>query len=141
MKAADFRKIALSLEGVEEYSHAGFPAFRVGGRKFASLATQGRRIWKSDAYARATDGVCRGGTEDFSADSWRLGKGGPHAYTLSRSERGRTDGRTPDGVETARSHERKDARKETGPRQNAEEEVDDVGSCQPAFRHLPASQE
>lgn len=24
--------------GVAEYSHAGFPAFRVGGRKFASLA-------------------------------------------------------------------------------------------------------
>jgi hypothetical protein len=40
MTAADFRKIALSLEGVEEYDHAGCPAFRVGGRKFASLASQ-----------------------------------------------------------------------------------------------------
>ena len=40
MKPADFRRIALSLEGVEEYPHAGFPAFRVGGRKFASLASQ-----------------------------------------------------------------------------------------------------
>ena len=40
MTAADFRTIALSLEGVEEYSHAGLPAFRVGGRKFASLAAQ-----------------------------------------------------------------------------------------------------
>lgn len=40
MTPADFRRIALSLEGVEEYSHAGFPAFRVGGRKFASLASQ-----------------------------------------------------------------------------------------------------
>ena len=40
MKAADFRRIALSLEGVEEYDHAGSPAFRVGGRKFASLASQ-----------------------------------------------------------------------------------------------------
>src|SRR6185369_14650753 len=40
MIAADFRTIALSLEGVEEYSHAGLPAFRVGGRKFASLASQ-----------------------------------------------------------------------------------------------------
>ena len=40
MTAADFRRIALSLAGVEEYSHAGFPAFRVGGRKFASLASQ-----------------------------------------------------------------------------------------------------
>lgn len=40
MTAADFRRIALSLEGVEEYPHAGCPAFRVGGRKFASLASQ-----------------------------------------------------------------------------------------------------
>ncbi len=40
MTAADFRRIALSLEGVDEYSHAGLPAFRVGGRKFASLASQ-----------------------------------------------------------------------------------------------------
>src|SRR5215470_4361703 len=40
MTVADFRRIALSLEGVEEYSHAGLPAFRVAGRKFASLASQ-----------------------------------------------------------------------------------------------------
>jgi hypothetical protein len=40
MTAADFRRIALTLEGVEEYSHAGLPAFRAGGRKFASLASQ-----------------------------------------------------------------------------------------------------
>src|SRR5262252_5068225 len=40
MKPADFRRIALSLDDVEEYDHAGFPAFRVGGRKFASLASQ-----------------------------------------------------------------------------------------------------
>jgi hypothetical protein len=40
MTAADFRRIALRLGGVEEYAHAGFPAFRVGGRKFASLASQ-----------------------------------------------------------------------------------------------------
>jgi hypothetical protein len=40
MTAADFRRIALSLDGVEEYPHAGLSAFRVGGRKFASLASQ-----------------------------------------------------------------------------------------------------
>jgi hypothetical protein len=40
MTPADFRSITLSLQGVEEYSHAGLPAFRVGGRKFASLASQ-----------------------------------------------------------------------------------------------------
>jgi hypothetical protein len=40
MTAADFRRIALSLAGVEEVAHAGLPAFRVGGRRFASLASQ-----------------------------------------------------------------------------------------------------
>jgi hypothetical protein len=40
MTAADFRRIALSLEGVEEDTHAGLPTFRVGGRRFASLASQ-----------------------------------------------------------------------------------------------------
>jgi hypothetical protein len=40
MTAADFRRIALTLDGVEEIAHAGLPAFRVGGRRFASLASQ-----------------------------------------------------------------------------------------------------
>ncbi len=40
MTPADFRRIALSLPDVEEVSHAGLPAFRVGGRRFASLASQ-----------------------------------------------------------------------------------------------------
>ncbi|MBK5292073.1 MAG: MmcQ/YjbR family DNA-binding protein [Acidobacteriia bacterium] len=40
MDAADFRRIALSLEGAEESSHMGAPDFRVGGRIFATLASQ-----------------------------------------------------------------------------------------------------
>jgi hypothetical protein len=40
MNASDFRRIALSLEGVEESSHMGSPDFRVGGRIFATLASQ-----------------------------------------------------------------------------------------------------
>lgn len=40
MTPDDFRRIALTLDGVEEVSHAGLPAFRVGGRRFASLASQ-----------------------------------------------------------------------------------------------------
>src|SRR5258705_2599256 len=40
MKAADFRRIALSLEGVEEASQMGAADFRVGGRIFATLASQ-----------------------------------------------------------------------------------------------------
>jgi len=40
MKAADFRRIALSFDGAEEGSHMGAADFRVGGRIFATLASQ-----------------------------------------------------------------------------------------------------
>ncbi len=42
MDAEDFRRIALSLEGAKESSHMGAPDFRVGGRTFATLASQGQ---------------------------------------------------------------------------------------------------
>jgi hypothetical protein len=37
--AKDFRRIALSVDGAEEGSHAGAVDFRVGGRIFATLAS------------------------------------------------------------------------------------------------------
>ena len=40
MDSNDFRRIALSLQGAEESSHMGAPDFRVGGRIFATLASQ-----------------------------------------------------------------------------------------------------
>jgi hypothetical protein len=40
MDAEDFRRIALSMEGAGESSHMGSPDFRVGGRIFATLASQ-----------------------------------------------------------------------------------------------------
>jgi hypothetical protein len=40
MDASDFRRIALSLPGAEEGSHMGAADFRVGGRIFATLASQ-----------------------------------------------------------------------------------------------------
>ena len=40
MNAADFRRIALSLEGAQEGSHMGTADFRVGGKIFATLAAQ-----------------------------------------------------------------------------------------------------
>jgi YjbR len=42
MTAADFRRLALMLEGAEEGSHMGAADFRVGGKIFATLASQGR---------------------------------------------------------------------------------------------------
>ncbi|MGA3023695.1 MAG: MmcQ/YjbR family DNA-binding protein [Bryobacteraceae bacterium] len=40
MDTSDFRRIALSLPGAEEGSHMGAADFRVGGRIFATLASQ-----------------------------------------------------------------------------------------------------
>jgi hypothetical protein len=40
MDAEDFRRIALSLDGAEEGSHMDAADFRVGGRIFATLASQ-----------------------------------------------------------------------------------------------------
>jgi len=40
MNAADFRRLALLLDGAEEGSHMGSADFRVGGRIFATLAHQ-----------------------------------------------------------------------------------------------------
>ena len=40
MKIQDFRDIALSFNGAEESSHMGRADFRVGGRIFATLASQ-----------------------------------------------------------------------------------------------------
>jgi hypothetical protein len=41
MTGADLRKIALSLDEVADYYHAGLTGFRAGGRKFASPASNG----------------------------------------------------------------------------------------------------
>jgi YjbR len=40
MKAADFRRLALGLDGAEEGAHMGHADFRVGGRIFATLAAE-----------------------------------------------------------------------------------------------------
>ena len=40
MNAEDFRRLALALDGAVESSHMGSPDFRVGGRIFATLASQ-----------------------------------------------------------------------------------------------------
>ncbi len=40
LTAEDFRRLALSLDGAEQGSHMGAVDFRVGGRIFATLASQ-----------------------------------------------------------------------------------------------------
>lgn len=40
MTVRDFRRLAMKLEGTEESSHMGAADFRVGGRIFATLASE-----------------------------------------------------------------------------------------------------
>jgi hypothetical protein len=40
MDAAQVRRFALGLPGAEEYEHGGLPAFRVRGRRFASMLAE-----------------------------------------------------------------------------------------------------
>jgi hypothetical protein len=100
MTAADFRTIALRLEGVEEYSHAGLPAFRVGGRKFASLASRAEGYGNLMLTSEQQAAFVEEAPQIFLSDSRRLGKDGTHAYSPG-GERGCTDGCTPNGLETA----------------------------------------
>src|SRR5690348_16801126 len=101
MTAADFRRIALSLEGVEEYSHAGLPAFRVGGRKFASLASQAVGYGNLMLTLEQQAAFVEEAPEIFLAIPGGWGKDGTLAYSPGGGERGCTDGCTPNGVETA----------------------------------------
>lgn len=59
MTAAEFRRIALALEGAEEGSHMHHPDFRVGGKIFATLgypdATRGMvKLWPDQQAAFVT---------------------------------------------------------------------------------------
>lgn len=40
MDAAEVHRFAVGLPGTEEYDHGGRPAFRVRGRRFASMLTE-----------------------------------------------------------------------------------------------------
>lgn len=51
MNIADFRRIALSMEGAEEASHMGAPDFRVGGHIFATLASHGNLMLTPEQQA------------------------------------------------------------------------------------------
>jgi hypothetical protein len=59
MTPADFTRIALSLDGAEQGSHMGAVDFRVGGRIFATLASQahgyGKLMLKPEQQAAFCD--------------------------------------------------------------------------------------
>jgi hypothetical protein len=86
---------------VEEYSHAGLPVFRVGGRKFASLASQAEGYGNLMLTLEQQAAFLEEAPEIFLPIPGGWGKHGTHAYSPGGGERGCTDGCTPNGVETA----------------------------------------
>ena len=75
--------------------------FRVGGRKFASLASQAADYGNLMLTLEPQSAFEEEAPEIFPADSWRLGKDGTHAYSPGGRGHGCADGGTPNGLETA----------------------------------------
>lgn len=72
--------------GVAEYSE-GLRASRVGGRKFASRASQAVGYGNLMLMLEQQAAFVEGGARDFPAGSWRLGKDGTHAFFAWRRAR------------------------------------------------------
>src|SRR5208282_5687889 len=101
MKAADFRRIALSLEGAEEGSHMGAADFRVGGRIFATLASEKQGYGnlmltpeQQAEFVRELPGV-------FLPIHGGMGKDGSDPHSAGASERGCAGGRAARGMDAA----------------------------------------
>ena len=92
MNVADFRRFALSLEGAEEGSHMGAPDFRVGGRIFATLASQGQGYGNLMLTPEQQTEFVRELPRRFPAHSGRLGKNGSDPHSSGESERGHVSG-------------------------------------------------
>ena len=76
MRAEDFQRIALSLEGAQENSHMGQPDFRVGDRICCDACLGERGIRKPDAHAGAAGGIRRGTARSFSPHPGWMGTDG-----------------------------------------------------------------
>jgi hypothetical protein len=81
VKAHDFRRIALAMEGAVEGSHMAHPDFRVNGRIFATIYPDNKRGMvqltpaQQQAFIRANPGV-------FEPASGAWGRGGSTTVRL-----------------------------------------------------------
>jgi len=116
MDAEDFRRIALSLEGAEEHSHMGAPDFRVGGRIFATLASQdkgyGNLMLTPEQQAVFVEEL----PEALVPNRWRLGKQGSDPYQARPGDRGPSGWRAAHGMEATARKEVEVAPKKSAPR-------------------------
>jgi len=99
MTAADFRRIALSLEGVEVSVHSGLPAFRVGaGDSLLALQTRGHGNLMLTVEQQAV--FVDEAPEIFLRIPGDCGKIGHTHIRLAAASEDELTG-TPNGVETA----------------------------------------
>ena len=78
---ADFRRIALSLEGAEESSHMGAPDFRVQGKIFATLASQHQGYGNLKLTLEQQADFVRELPRRFPGHSGRMGKDGNDSHS------------------------------------------------------------
>jgi len=112
MNAADFRRIALSLDGVEESSHMGSPDFRVGGRIFATLASQRQGFGNLMLTTEQQAEFVQEQPEVFAPIAGGWGKMGMTHIRLAAAKRGCAGRRLARGMEPADQEERKRQREE-----------------------------
>jgi len=99
MNSADFRRIALSFEGAEEASHMGSPDFRVGGKIFATLASEHQGYGNLKLTPEQQAEFVREFYGCLPAYSGRMGKDGNDSHSSGESERGRAGWRSARGME------------------------------------------
>ena len=105
MNAADFRRIALSLEGAEEGSHFGAADFRVGGHIFATLAAVKQGYGNLMLTPELQEAFVAEQPEIFLPIPGGWGKGGATRRPARRRQGRRAHRRPAHRVETARREE------------------------------------
>jgi hypothetical protein len=106
MTPADFKRIALSLEGVEEGSHMGAVDFRVGGRIFATLASQAQGYGNLALTPEEQAVFCQELPDVFVPIAGGWGPDGDDSYRARQGQRGRPSRSPPDSMAAACQDER-----------------------------------
>ena len=87
MTAAEFRRIALSLPGVEEKAHMGHPDFRVGGKIFATLGYPDARFGTIMLSPQDQDLLIRDHPKAFVPAAGAWGRAGSTSVALRSAPR------------------------------------------------------
>ena len=88
MTPAEFRRIALSLQGTEEKAHMGHPDFRVAGKIFATLGYPDARFGTIMLSPQDQDLLLRRHPKAFAPAAGAWGRSGSTSVLLRLAARG-----------------------------------------------------